>query len=219
MLRLKQTEQYLAACGNLSGYDFVTAMPSLVFIVTGWKSNGKEKQAGQIREKRIFISNRPTGQSGNRRNHTDKSRNIGTGCSHWVDYKLSISFILYIKYSDRPVRRWKGARQLRIRCGKERQPPCHWFGDVWYRYFGEFHLHRLRFKENAHTLLKNAAAVKAFGGEARIEKMKTIDRLLMKAVTKGKRDSLKLSYENMDCFIREAGENNKTGRLISHGCL
>lgn len=63
MLRLKQTEQYLAACGNLSGYDFVTAMPSLVFIVTGWKSNGKEKQAGQIREKRIFISNRPTGQS------------------------------------------------------------------------------------------------------------------------------------------------------------
>lgn len=68
-------------------------------------------------------------------------------------------------------------------------------------------------------LLKNAAAVKAFGGEARIEKMKTIDRLLMKAVTKGKSDSLKLSYENMDCFIREAGENNKTGRLISHGCL
>ena len=44
-------------------------------------------------------------------------------------------------------------------------------------------------------MLKNAAAVKAFGGEARIEKMKTIDRLLMKAVTKGKRDSLKLSYE------------------------
>ena len=32
----------MAACGNLSGYDFVTAMPSLVFIVTGWKSNGKE---------------------------------------------------------------------------------------------------------------------------------------------------------------------------------
>ena len=68
-------------------------------------------------------------------------------------------------------------------------------------------------------MLKNAAAVKAFGGEARIEKMKTIDRLLMKAVTKGKSDSLKLSYENMDCFIREEGENNKTGRLISHGCL
>ncbi|GMO63161.1 MAG: hypothetical protein Ta2A_10150 [Treponemataceae bacterium] len=35
-------EQYLEACGNMSWYDFVTAMPSLVFIVTGWKSNGKE---------------------------------------------------------------------------------------------------------------------------------------------------------------------------------
>lgn len=37
-----ETEQYLAACGNMSWYDFVTAMPSLVFVVTGWKSNGKE---------------------------------------------------------------------------------------------------------------------------------------------------------------------------------
>ncbi len=36
------SEQYLAACGNLSWYDFVTAIPSLVFLVTGWKSNGKE---------------------------------------------------------------------------------------------------------------------------------------------------------------------------------
>lgn len=36
------TEQYLAAFGNMSWYDFVTAMPSLVFVVTGWKSNGKE---------------------------------------------------------------------------------------------------------------------------------------------------------------------------------
>lgn len=35
-------EQYMAYCGNLSWYDFVTAMPSLVFVVTGWKSNGKE---------------------------------------------------------------------------------------------------------------------------------------------------------------------------------
>ena len=34
--------QYFAACGNLSWYDFVTAMPSLVYLVTGWKSNGKE---------------------------------------------------------------------------------------------------------------------------------------------------------------------------------
>lgn len=36
------TEQYAAFCGNLSWYDFVTAMPQLVFVVTGWKSNGKE---------------------------------------------------------------------------------------------------------------------------------------------------------------------------------
>ena len=35
-------EQYTAFCGNLSWYDFVTAMPQLVFVVTGWKSNGKE---------------------------------------------------------------------------------------------------------------------------------------------------------------------------------
>ena len=35
-------EQYLLACGNLSWYDFIAGMPSLVFVVTGWKSNGKE---------------------------------------------------------------------------------------------------------------------------------------------------------------------------------
>ena len=35
-------EHYLEACGNMSWYDFVVAMPSLVFLVTGWKSNGKE---------------------------------------------------------------------------------------------------------------------------------------------------------------------------------
>lgn len=35
-------EQYLAACGNMSWYDFVIGMPSPVFVVTGWKSNGKE---------------------------------------------------------------------------------------------------------------------------------------------------------------------------------
>lgn len=38
----KFTEQYFEAFGNMSWYDFVTAMPSLVFVVTGWKSNGKE---------------------------------------------------------------------------------------------------------------------------------------------------------------------------------
>lgn len=37
-----EIEPYLAACGNLSWYDFVTALPAPVFLVTGWKSNGKE---------------------------------------------------------------------------------------------------------------------------------------------------------------------------------
>ncbi len=33
--------EYLRACGNLSWYDFVLGMPSLVFLVSGYKSNGK----------------------------------------------------------------------------------------------------------------------------------------------------------------------------------
>lgn len=36
------TDEYLKACGNMSWYDFVAGIPSLVFVVTGWKSNGKE---------------------------------------------------------------------------------------------------------------------------------------------------------------------------------
>lgn len=35
-------EQWLKDAGGFSWYDFVTAMPSLVFVVTGWKANGKE---------------------------------------------------------------------------------------------------------------------------------------------------------------------------------
>ncbi|MBE6930827.1 MAG: flavin reductase [Ruminococcaceae bacterium] len=35
-------DRYLQACGNLSWYDFVAGMPSLVFLVTGWKANGRE---------------------------------------------------------------------------------------------------------------------------------------------------------------------------------
>lgn len=34
--------EYLQACGNMSWYDFVAGIPSLVFLVTGWKSNGRE---------------------------------------------------------------------------------------------------------------------------------------------------------------------------------
>ena len=36
------TNEYLKACGNMAWYDFVVGMPSLVFLVTGWKANGKE---------------------------------------------------------------------------------------------------------------------------------------------------------------------------------
>ena len=36
------SEEYCRVCGGFSWYDFVLGMPSLVFIVTGWKANGKE---------------------------------------------------------------------------------------------------------------------------------------------------------------------------------
>jgi flavin reductase (DIM6/NTAB) family NADH-FMN oxidoreductase RutF len=36
------TEQWCKDSGGFSWQDFVTAMPSLVFVVTGWKNNGKE---------------------------------------------------------------------------------------------------------------------------------------------------------------------------------
>lgn len=35
-------DEYLKCCGNMSWYDFVVGTPSLVFLVTSWKSNGKE---------------------------------------------------------------------------------------------------------------------------------------------------------------------------------
>lgn len=34
------SDGYLTACGNMSWYDFVAGFPSLVFLVTTWKSNG-----------------------------------------------------------------------------------------------------------------------------------------------------------------------------------
>ncbi len=36
------SEQWLKDAGGFSWQDFVTAIPSLVFVVTGWKKNGKE---------------------------------------------------------------------------------------------------------------------------------------------------------------------------------
>ncbi|MCL2508621.1 MAG: flavin reductase [Oscillospiraceae bacterium] len=41
------TDHWCKCCGGFSWYDFVTAMPSLVFVVTGWKSNGKENASLQ----------------------------------------------------------------------------------------------------------------------------------------------------------------------------
>ena len=35
-------EKYLMCCGNMSWYDFIIGFPHLVFLVSGWKSNGKE---------------------------------------------------------------------------------------------------------------------------------------------------------------------------------
>ena len=36
------TEQWCRDAGGFSWQDFLTAMPSLVFVVTGWKANGRE---------------------------------------------------------------------------------------------------------------------------------------------------------------------------------
>ena len=36
------TKQWLSDAGGFSWQDFVTAIPSPLFVVTGWKSNGKE---------------------------------------------------------------------------------------------------------------------------------------------------------------------------------
>lgn len=35
------SEQYCQVCGGFSWYDFVTAMPSMVFVITSWKANGR----------------------------------------------------------------------------------------------------------------------------------------------------------------------------------
>lgn len=52
-------------------------------------------------------------------------------------------------------------------------------------------------------LLKSAVTIKDFGGEARIDKMKFIDKLITKAVIKGNHENLKISHENMDNFKKE----------------
>lgn len=52
-------------------------------------------------------------------------------------------------------------------------------------------------------LLGNAAVIKSFGGEARIEKMRFLDKAVMKAGIKGNHEALKVSYNNMNDFIKK----------------
>ena len=49
-------------------------------------------------------------------------------------------------------------------------------------------------------LLDHAKAMKVFGSEARLEKMKFLDKTILKAVAKGDFSSFKISHENIDKF-------------------
>jgi len=51
-------------------------------------------------------------------------------------------------------------------------------------------------------LLSHAKATDAFGSEARIEKMKFLDKGILKAVTKGDFSSFKIDYETIDKFAK-----------------
>lgn len=53
------------------------------------------------------------------------------------------------------------------------------------------------------ALQKNAVVIKDFGGETNMDKMNAIDKMIMKAVTKGNPKSLKILHENIDRFIKE----------------
>ena len=53
------------------------------------------------------------------------------------------------------------------------------------------------------ALLSHATTTKTFGSEVRLEKMRTMDRLLLKAVTKGDFSSFQISNENLEAFVRE----------------
>ncbi|MFL8710290.1 flavodoxin domain-containing protein [Clostridioides sp. GD02377] len=52
------------------------------------------------------------------------------------------------------------------------------------------------------SLLENANAIGIFGSEARLEKMKFLDKLIMKSVSKGNYDSFKISQDSIDDFLR-----------------
>ena len=49
----------------------------------------------------------------------------------------------------------------------------------------------------------HARSKKMFGSEARLDKLSTFDKLIIKAVTKGDFSNFKLSGENMDAFLKE----------------
>lgn len=53
------------------------------------------------------------------------------------------------------------------------------------------------------TLLKNVTTVKMLGGEARLEKMSFLDKLIVKSATNGNYKNLKISNEKLEDFVRE----------------
>jgi len=53
------------------------------------------------------------------------------------------------------------------------------------------------------ALLESVKTTKLFGSEARFEKMKFFDKLIIKAVTKGDFSKFKISNEKMDEFVTE----------------
>jgi len=52
-------------------------------------------------------------------------------------------------------------------------------------------------------LLDNAKTTKLFGSEARLEKMNFMDKMMIKAITKGDYSSFKISNNNIDDFASE----------------
>ena len=52
-------------------------------------------------------------------------------------------------------------------------------------------------------LLDNAKTTKLFGSEARLEKMNFMDKMMIKAITKGDYSSFKISYNSIDEFVSE----------------
>ena len=52
-------------------------------------------------------------------------------------------------------------------------------------------------------LLQHATTRKTFGSEARLEKMGTLDKMLIKAVTKGDFSSFQPAKENLEAFVKE----------------